>query len=75
MCDRINMPDGTEIESINQDESCLCTNTQTAILTWIVGRTPLLEIGDRLVIEHDPFSWNVKIEKVDCGRDARTPQH
>lgn len=75
MCENIIMPDGTEIKSINKDDSCLCTNTQTEILTWIIKRAPLLEIGERLVIEHDPFSWNIKIEKIDCGGDCRTSQH
>lgn len=75
MCDTIKLQDGTEIESINQDGSCLCTNTQTEILSWIIERTPPLEIGDRLVIEHVPFGWNVNIETIDCGGDCRTTQH
>lgn len=58
------MPDGTEIDSINQDGTCLCSNTPTEILHWILERSPLLEIGDKLTIEHGPFGWNVSISKI-----------
>ena len=75
MCDAINMPDGSEIESISPDDNCLCTNTQAEILTWIVERTPGLEIGDKLVIEHGPFGYDVSIGKIDLGGDARERQH
>lgn len=75
MCDRITMPDGTEIESTDPDGGCLCVNTQTEILLWIVQRTPCIEIGQRLIISRSPFGWDVNIESVCVGEDNRTPQH
>ena len=62
MCDRIIMPDGTEIESINKDRGCLCNNTQTEILQWVVQRVPVVEMGTKLVIVHDVFGWIATIE-------------
>lgn len=63
MCDRIIMPDGSEIETIDEDELCLCGNSQKEILTWIIDHIPDLSIGDELDIAHTPFGWEVSIEK------------
>lgn len=63
MCNTIIMPDGKEIGSINSNNACLCGNTQTEILTWIVERVPGLEIGDKLEIEHTPIGYSVSIQK------------
>jgi len=63
MCETITMPDGKEIEYISIDRSCLCTNTNKEIVTWIARQVPDIEIGKKLIIEHTPFGWDVSIEK------------
>lgn len=63
MCDRIIMPDGTEIESIKGEDECLCGNSQREILTWIVEHLPALEFDDVLKIGRDPFGYVVIIQK------------
>lgn len=63
MCDTIIMPNGKEFESIDGNNACLCGNTQTEILTWIVERVPGVEIGDKLEIEHTPVGYYVSIQK------------
>lgn len=62
MCDVILMPDGTEVESINKDGDCLCNNSQTEILSWIVNRMPIVEIGQKLIINRTPFGWQCYIK-------------
>jgi hypothetical protein len=63
MCDRILIPDGTEIESIREDGACLCNSTDEAILRWIVEHAPELQIGTSLQIKRDPFGWIVALGK------------
>jgi len=63
MCETITMPGGEVIESINQDDTCLCNNSQTEVLSWIVGHLPEIEICDKLEIKHTPVGWDVSI----CG--------
>jgi len=75
MCETITMPDGKEIETINDDVSCLCTNTYQEILVWIVNHVPDIEIGKKLVIEHTPFGWVVSTDNIDVGGNNETPQH
>ena len=75
MCDRIKMPDGRLIKSISQNGEYLCANTQAEIRTWIIEHTRSLEIGERLMIEHTLFGWDVSIYSINRGTDARTPQH
>jgi hypothetical protein len=75
MCETITLPDGKEIETINRDGSCLCTNTNQEILEWIAHQVPDIEIGQKLVVEHTPFDWNVSIQKTDVGGNDETPQH
>jgi hypothetical protein len=57
------MHDGTEIESIREDGSCLCDSTDEDILRWIVEHVPELQIGTSLQIKRDPFGWIVALEK------------
>jgi len=63
MCDRILMPDGTEIESIREDGACFCDSTDEEILRWIVEHAPELRIGTTLQIKRDPFGWIMAIGK------------
>ena len=65
MCDRIIMPDGTEIESIKGDDECLCGNSQREILIWIVEHLPMLEFNDVVSINRDLFGYYVSIAKND----------
>ena len=65
MCDRILMPDGTEIESVRPDGACLCNSTDDDIMRWIVEHVPEMRIGTTLQIKRDSFGWIVAIEKVD----------
>lgn len=62
MCDRIIMPDGTEIESIKGTNECLCGISQREILTWIVEHLPNLEFDQELIINRSPFGYEVSIE-------------
>ena len=62
MCETIIMPDGTEIESIDKDGTCLCGNSQTEILSWIVNRMPIVEVGQELEIYHSTFGWEISIK-------------
>jgi len=68
MCDRIIMPDGSEITSIGDDpDVCFCQESQDDVLIWIIQNlsksiTPL-KINDILRIERDPFGYLVTIEK------------
>ena len=64
MCDVIIMPDGTEIESI-VDNECLCGSTQHEILMWIVHHLPEIEIDTTVEITHAPFGWIVNILEVE----------
>ena len=75
MCETITLPNGKEIESISIDGSCMCTNTNHEILEWIAHQVPDIEIGQKLVIEHTPFGWDVSIEKIDLGGNTETSQH
>lgn len=68
MCDTIIMPDGTEIESIEDDESCLCNNAQAEILTWIVQHIPEIEICETLEIGRTPFGWECRHVKIKYKR-------
>ncbi len=63
MCDRIIMPDGTEIESIKGDDECLCGNSQREILIWVVEHLPKLEFDDIVSINRGPFGYYVSIAK------------
>lgn len=63
MCETIIMPDGTEIESINKDGTCLCENSQIEIMSWVVNRMPVVEIGQKLEIYHSPFGWEISIKE------------
>ena len=63
MCDRILMPDGTEVKSIREDGACLCNSTDEDILRWIVEHVLELQIGTTLEIKRDPFGWIVTFEK------------
>lgn len=63
MCDRILMPNGTEIESVRPDGACLCNSTNNEIVRWIVEHAPELEIGTTVQIKRDPFGWIVAFEK------------
>ena len=68
MCDRIIMPDGTVIESINGDV-CLCDSSQSEIILWILKQLPEIVIDEKIEIEHSPFGYEVNIKKkfVDLG--------
>jgi len=61
MCDRIIMPDGTEINSIRDENECLCGNSQREIFVWIAEHLPVLEINDVVLISRDPFGFVVSI--------------
>ena len=63
MCDRIIMPDGSEVESIQGEDECLCGNTQRQILIWIVEHLPNLEFDETVSINRDPFGYFVTIKK------------
>lgn len=63
MCNRILMPDGTEIESIRSDGACLCNSTDDDIMQRIVEHAPELQIGTSLEIKRDPFGWIVALGK------------
>lgn len=63
MCDRIIMPDGSEIESIKGEDVCLCGNSQREILTWIVEHLPALEFDETVNINRGPFGYIVTIKK------------
>jgi len=63
MCNKILMPDGTEIESIRPDGACLCNSTDNEILRWIVKHILELRIGTTLQIKRDPFGWIAAIGK------------
>ncbi len=62
MCDRIKMPNGTEVDSVREDGNCLCGSQDREILEWIVNRVRL-KIGMRLIIERDPFGWSVSLDE------------
>ena len=75
MCDRIIMPDGTEIESIVDGDACLCGSSHQEILTWIVQHIEEFGIDEWVEIAHTPFGYEVKIGEimkflqcVDCER-------
>ena len=59
MCDRIIMPDGKEIESIIDDEACLCGIAQKEILTWIVQHIRELRFDEGIEIKRDVFGYFV----------------
>ena len=63
MCDKIIMPDGTEIESIKPDDVCLCDSSQSEILSWIVQHVKDIYIDENINIEHDPFGYVVTIDR------------
>jgi len=56
------MPDGAEIESITEDQACLCNSSQSEILSWIVQHVDEIVMGTKLEIVHDPFGWIVTID-------------
>lgn len=64
MCNKIIMPNGKEVSSINEDNSCTCTNTQEEIFIWIIKNIKQrIMAGERLVITQTPFDYEVKIEE------------
>lgn len=65
MCDYILMPNTKkEIYSITDDETCLCQNTQTEILEWIVQHLPEIKFDEQVKIERTCVGWNVFINKI-----------
>lgn len=64
MCDRIIMPDGTEIERIKEDDICLCNSSQSEILSWIIQNVKEIYIDEKINIEHDPFGYVVTIDRI-----------
>lgn len=63
MCDIISMPDGRLVDSISEDEACLCVNTQKEILTWIVQELPAIEDDQTIEILKTFSGWEVSIRK------------
>jgi hypothetical protein len=63
MCDFVDMPDGTQIEEIN--DKCLCCYSQTEILTHVVSKLPEIKYDEQVIIERDCFGWYVRIEKME----------
>lgn len=59
MCDRIVMPDGKEIDIL--DDKCLCGRGQKTLLTHIIQDIPELQINQKLEITRDPFGYVVCI--------------
>jgi hypothetical protein len=62
MCDIIIMPDGTEIESFEGENTCMCQKTQAEIISYIAKKLPTIEYGKKIIIEHDFPGYWVKIE-------------
>ena len=57
------MPDGTEIESIKDDDVCLCDSSQSEIFSWIVQHVKEIYIDENINIEPDPFGYVVTIDR------------
>ena len=64
MCGTILMPDGIEIDSIVEDGTCTCQNTQKEILEWIVQHLPEIEFDEHVEILRTCFGWEVSINKI-----------
>ena len=63
MCDKIIMPDGKQIESIKNDDVCLCDSSQSEILTWIVQHIKKISIDENINIEYSPVGYVVTIDR------------
>jgi len=63
MCDKIIMPDGTEIESIKPDDVCLCNSSQSEIFSWIVHHVKDIYINENINIEYSPVGYVVTIDR------------
>lgn len=73
MCRIILFPDGKTIRSLdeyNPEGPCLCVNTDEEIMVFIIRKIfankgiENLQDGQRLVIEQNPFAWEVRIEAI-----------
>lgn len=61
MCDYIEMPDGTEVWSLDGDGGdCLCVNSDREILQYIAGHVEL-EMGSELTIKREVGYWKVSM--------------
>ena len=71
MCDDIELPDGTMVHSIRDDEVCLCNSTDEEIVMWIYrwakahGFAEHLTPPNALCITRHVFGWIVQIKDVD----------
>ena len=70
MCDDIELPDGTMIHSVREDEQCLCNSSEDEIILWIYHWAKAhgfeLSVKEKaLCITRTPFGWIVQIKDAD----------
>lgn len=67
MCNTIVMPDGTEIESFEGEDCCLCQKSQEEIISYIARELErkgvYIHMGERLVVNYSCMGYEVSIEK------------
>jgi len=71
MCDDIELPDGTMVHSVREDQKCLCNSTDEEIVLWIYrwAKAHGFELSFKkekaLCITRTAFGWVVQMKDAD----------